>query len=83
MRTGSIDKLLAQVTLADYDALAPGQFTKRLDSFFADLQNWCKATGHYLNMVRLTKDQLGIDTGADFPVATPCCIMSLFSGFLC
>ncbi|CAE6949221.1 unnamed protein product [Symbiodinium sp. CCMP2456] len=42
----------AIVTLIDYEIVGSGQFPARLDCFFAELQSWCKATGHYLNMVR-------------------------------
>lgn len=68
--------------MTDYEIVGSGHFPTRLDGFFAELQLWRKATGHYLNMVKLTKDLLGIDTAADYPVATPCCIMSLLSGGL-
>ncbi|CAE7945444.1 unnamed protein product [Symbiodinium sp. KB8] len=75
---------LFHVTLTDYEMVGSGQFTKRLDSFFAELQDWCKATGHYLNMVRLTKDLLGIDTGADFPavVQGKCVLFAIYDGLV-
>ena len=60
------------MTLCDHGIFGTtGGLPRFLDNFFAELRDWSKATGHYLNMTRLTKDLLGIDTGADFPVANP------------
>ena len=71
------------MTLRDYGIfVTTGGLQTFLDNFHAELRAWCKAAGHYLNMTRMTKDLLGIDTGADFPVANPGCLMLLLSGGL-
>ena len=62
--------MCTKVTLLDYDIVGTGHFTKRLDTCFAELRGWCKATGHNLHMTGLTKNQIGLDTAADFPVAS-------------
>ncbi|CAE7252654.1 unnamed protein product [Symbiodinium sp. CCMP2456] len=60
----------AMVTLMDYDVVGAGTLPRRLDSFFQELRNWCKANGYNLHMTSLTKQQIGLDTSADFPVAS-------------
>ncbi|CAE7760288.1 unnamed protein product [Symbiodinium sp. KB8] len=67
---GVVGDYAASVTLLDYDIVGTGHFTKRLDTCFAELRGWCKATGHNLHMTGLTKNQIGLDTAADFPVAS-------------
>eukprot|EP00439_Symbiodinium_sp_Y106_P055378 s3218_g7.t1 len=71
-----------KVTLIDYDIIGSGKLPKRLDDSFGELQCWCKATGHILHMTKLTKNQLGLDTAADFPVASLGVVGVCFDGCL-
>ena len=58
------------MTLADYNVLGTGSFTKRLEEFHTSAKEWSAQCGQYLHMTALTKDQLGMDTMADFPAAS-------------
>ena len=74
--------LTTKVTLLEYDIAGTGTLPKRLDCFFEELRDWCKARGLNLHMTRLTKNQIGLDTAADFPVASLGVFGVCFGGLL-
>ena len=39
-----------------------------MQRFYDDAKEWCRTRGKYLRMTGLTKDLLGLDTMADYPV---------------
>ena len=39
-----------------------------MQRFYDDAKEWCRIYGKYLHMTGLTKDLLGLDTMADYPV---------------
>ena len=39
-----------------------------MQRFYDDAKEWCRIHGKYLHMTGLTKDLLGLDTMADYPV---------------
>ena len=55
------------MTLVDFEVVSSGGIVKQLDAIFDDLTSWCALQGISLHMVRLTKDQVGMGTSADYP----------------
>ena len=58
------------MTLDDYNLLGKGSFATRLGVLYEGAKAWCQQNGAYLHMSGLTKDLLGIDTMADYPVGS-------------
>ncbi|CAE7648330.1 unnamed protein product, partial [Symbiodinium sp. KB8] len=56
-------------TLSDYQLLgASKDFTKHMQVLYDEARTWCAGRHEYLHMTGLTKDVLGLDTMADYPV---------------
>ena len=69
----------AQATLSDYRLLGDSKdFTKHMQVCYEEARNWCLEHHEYLHMTGLTKDLLGLDTMADFPVGCLCMFQSCF-----
>ncbi|CAE7569517.1 unnamed protein product, partial [Symbiodinium microadriaticum] len=71
----------AAATLSDYQLLgASKDFTKHMQVLYDEARTWCAGRHEYLHMTGLTKDVLGLDTMADYPVGCLCMFQRWFKG---